>query len=99
AAAQRERAVVEDDLRFADLNASAARESDRRLDHRAVIQRAVSRTEILQLVFVTFVANLGVNPRGKWIGDTQVVSRGATDGHAQPSDLEVFRSAVWILND
>jgi hypothetical protein len=76
-----ERAVVEDDLCFADLNAAAGSQMNDAFDIGAVVKRAVCRTEILKHVFVSLATHLGMNAGCERIGNTQIVPRGTADSY------------------
>ena len=99
AAAERERTVVKDNLSLADLDTAAAHERDRRLNYRAVVERAVRRSQVLKEIFIAFVAHFSMDSRGEGIGDAQVVARRAANRDAQAAEREVLGGPVRIFDD
>ena len=93
-----ERAVVKDDFRFADLNATAGSEMNRAFNSGAVVERAICRTEILEHVLVSLATHLSVHARRERIGNTQIVPSGTANGYAQPSERKMVGGAVGEFN-
>ena len=93
-----ERAVVKDDLRLSDLNATAGSQMNRAFDSGAVVERAVCRTEILEHVFVSLATHLSVYARREWIRNTQIVPSGTADSYTKPAEWKMVGGAVWVFN-
>src|SRR2546423_478273 len=72
---------------------------DRALDRRAVVKRAICRTEILKDVSVCFATHFSVHARGKRIGNPEIVPGGTTDGYAQPAERKMIGGTVGVFNN
>jgi hypothetical protein len=91
--------VFKDDLGFADLDAPAGRERQRRFNARAVVERAVGRPQILQDVHAALAPHFGMDARSERVGDAHIIARRAANGDAQASERKRVGSAVGIIND
>src|SRR5258706_548787 len=97
-AAERERTIIENDFGFADLNATAARECDWSFDYRSVVEGAIGRSQVLQKIFVPFVAHFSVHSRGERVRNTQIVPSRASNSDAQAADLKMFSGSIRIFD-
>src|SRR5438045_9666298 len=93
-AAERKRTVVEDDLGLTNLDAAPARQCYRLFEYRAVVKRAVSRSQILEKVLVAFAAPFGMHTRRKRIRNAQIVARRAANRDAQAVDRKMLGGAI-----
>ena len=73
-------AIVKNDFRFADLNATAGGQGHSAFNSAAVVKRAVCGTQILEEILLAFAAHFGVHARRERIGNTQ--DRCARNGRA-----------------
>ena len=70
----------------------------RAFDSRAVVERAVCGTEILQDVILSFAAHFSMHARSERIGNAKIVAGGTADSYTKPAEWKMVRRAVGILN-
>src|SRR5439155_9044472 len=99
AAAERKRTVVEDDLGLAYLNAAPTRQRYLLFEYRAVVKRAVGRSQILEKVFIPLAAHFGMHTRRERIGNAQIVTRRAANRDTQAVDRKMLGGAIRIFDN